>query len=256
MAPPDVTLMAPLALMLIVTIAFSAEAITGFGSTVLTVAMGAHLLPLAVLLPVYVPVNLVLSAWLVARHRRHVDRALLFRGMLPLVGAGMVAGLLLYRLQPGKNLLIGFGAFVALLASVELWRIARRTPVSPPGRWHTRLALIAGGVVHGVYGSGGPLIVYATARSVTDKSVFRVTLSALWLVLGVVLIVHFAVLGLLNASTLWTSASLLPPLVLALLIGERLHHRVPEAPFRVLVYALLLVAATSLLWRTLNEVPS
>ncbi len=252
--PEAIAHVAPVALMVIVAVAFSAEAITGFGATVLTVAMGAHLMPLAVLLPAYVPVNFLLSAWLLARHHRHLDRPLLLRRVLPLVGSGMVLGLLLYRLQPGKSLLIGFGAFVALLAALELWRIARRAPGRPPGVWQTRVALVAGGIVHGVYGSGGPLIVYATSKSIADKSAFRVTLSALWLVLGAVLMAHYAMLGQLTTATLLTSVSLLPALGLALLMGEKLHHRVPEAPFRVLVYALLLVAAVSLLWRTLHEV--
>jgi uncharacterized membrane protein YfcA len=81
-------------------------------------------------------------------------------------------------------------------------------------------------------------------------------LSALWLVLGLVLTVHVGLLGLLTARSLVLSAWLLVPLVGAVLVGERLHRRVPEAPFRILVHCLLLVAAASLLWRTWQESPT
>jgi uncharacterized membrane protein YfcA len=244
------------ALMAVVALAACAEAIAGFGGTVLTVALGTQLLPLGALLAAWVPVNLLLSTWLVVRHRRHLDKTLLLRGILPLVAIGMALGLLLYRLEPGRLLLLGFAGFVALLAVTELGRIALRTSSPPPGPWQIRLALLAGGVVHGLYGSGGPLIVYATSRTGRDKATFRVTLSALWLVLGLVLTVNFALLGLLTPRSLVLSAWLLVPLVGAVLIGERLHRHVPEAPFRILVHALLLVAAASLLWRTWQESPT
>ncbi len=90
----------PAPLFAVVALAFAAEALTGFGGTVITVTLGAQLLPLDTLLPLYVPVNLLLSVWITLRDRSYVARPLLLRTMLPLIGAGMAAGLVIYRLAP------------------------------------------------------------------------------------------------------------------------------------------------------------
>ncbi len=112
-----------------------------------------------------------------------------------------------------------------------------------------RAGLVGGGLVHGIYGSGGPLIVWATSRQLQDKSALRATLSALWLVLGSVLVVQYASLGQLTGQTLLGSAALLPCLLVGKWIGNRAHQRIAPEPFRRLLYWMLLFAALSLLVR-------
>lgn len=234
----------------VVAFAFVAEAITGFGGTVITVTLGGQLLPLDQLLPLYVPVNFVLSASLAWRDRQHIARAFLTRKMLPLVACGMVVGLAIYRVAPpGPLLLLGYGALVAILATVELLR-GPPQPDQGARRGMTQiLGLLGGGVIHGIYGSGGPLVVWAASRELAEKSVLRSTLAVLWLALGAVLMVQYASLGQMTVQTLLASATLLPVLAAALWIGHRLHARVAPALFRKLVYSLLLGGALSLVIR-------
>ena len=52
--------------------AFATEGAIGFGGTVLAASIGAQLVPLEVLLPAFVPLNLVLSSWLFTRGWRVV----------------------------------------------------------------------------------------------------------------------------------------------------------------------------------------
>ena len=85
------------ALALLVLLAIALESIVGFGATVLVVALGTWILPVQELLPVYVPVNMVLSASIAWRDRASIDRALLKKRVLPLAAAGLVVGLALYR---------------------------------------------------------------------------------------------------------------------------------------------------------------
>src|SRR5687768_8905546 len=77
----------------IVALAFAAEATTGFGATVIALALGIHLFPLGTLLPVFVPLGLFVSAWIVLRGRAHVARPLLLGRILPWMGGGLVLGL-------------------------------------------------------------------------------------------------------------------------------------------------------------------
>lgn len=231
----------------VVAIAFCAESMTGFGGTVITVTLGAQFLPLDRLLPLYVPVNCALSAWIAWRDRRFIAASLLGRRILPSMAAGMAVGLAIYRgAPPGPALLLAYAALVAALA---VWELARRAPVDgdPAPPLSAQLAaLIAGGVIHGLYGSGGPLVVWASSRELRDKSALRATLAVLWLGLGAALIVQYASLGQLGPRSLVGSAALVPVLVAASWVGQRLHDRVAPRAFRRLVHALLLAGALSL----------
>lgn len=240
------------ALCAIVAGAFFVEALTGFGSTVLTVAFGAQLLPLEELLPAVIPVNLALSTTMVLRHGRHVDRRLLLREVLPLMGLGFPVGFFAFaQLTGGGDALLkaAFGALVTLLAATELLR-ARRPPRPLPRRAAPALLALAG-VVHGAFGSGGPLLVYVLSRRGLDKATFRATLSTVWLVLGVVLLAGYLSQGLVTRGTLTVSAALVPSLAVGLLLGERAHARVDAATFRALTLVLLLAGGALLVARNL-----
>ena len=106
--------------------------------------------------------------------------------------------------------------------------------------------MFVAGITHGLFASGGPLLVYALAGLAMEKSAFRATLTAVWLVLNTLLLLAFAVDGSLLPS-LGKVAWLMPVLIAGLVLGEYLHHRVQEDRFRQLVYAMLLITGTLLI---------
>lgn len=223
--------------------AFAVEAATGFGATVLAVTLGVHLFPLEVLLPVIVPLGVTLSAFNAWRLRGHVDRALLARRILPLMGAGLVVGLVIFERASSSALQRAYGVFVVGVAASELWRMRHATDEPRPlPAIATRSAILGAGVIHGLFSSGGPLLVYALGRLPIDKAVFRATLSTLWMLLGTALSVAYAWNGRVGRETLVASAALVPVLGVALVLGEWAHRRLDEQRFRIVVYALLVVA--------------
>jgi uncharacterized protein len=233
---------------LVVFAAHTAEAVTGFGGTVIAVALGAQLLPLDVLLPVLVPVNLLLSLYIVARHYRAVDFNLLGRRILPFMAVGVAVGLAVFNRVQSQSLKLFFGLFVAVLSALELLKFLRRRQSAPKplAPWQAAAWLVSGGIIHGIYASGGPLVVYFAGRQIADKKVFRSTLSALWLLTSTVLVVNYTFTGRLTADTLKLSVLLLPALACSLAAGEWLHRRVDARTFRLVIYLLLLTAGVSL----------
>lgn len=230
-------------LVAIVALAFTVEAACGFGATILTVALAALWYPIPQVLATFVPVNAALSLSIVLRYRHAVDGRLLVRRVLPLMGAGVAAGLALFQLREIGWLRIAFASFVILVAAWSLLR--RRTGA---GRFGA-VALVGAGVVHGLFATGGPLAVYALAGELPDKTRFRTTMSSLWLLFNGVLIASYVAAGTLTATTLRGSLWLVPAVPVGLVVGDFLHHRVPERGFRVAVNGLLLVAGCVLLWR-------
>ena len=212
----------------------------------IALALGVHLFPLGELLPVFVPLGLFVSSWLALRGRAFVDRRLLLARILPWMGLGLGVGLAIFEHASHEALRRVFGAFVVALAGLELARIARaredRSAISPPA---ATAALLGAGVMHGMFSTGGPLLVWALGRSLAEKRAFRATLSCVWLVLGSALTLAYALNDRLDVRTLRATAALLPVLGLALAAGEWAHHRLDERRFRILVYLLLLAAGAS-----------
>lgn len=229
-----------------VALSFAVEATTGFGATVIALALGVHLFTLGELLPVFVPLGLLLSSWLALRGRAHVDRRLLLARILPWMGLGLAVGLAIFEHASQGLLRRAFGAFVVALAALELARMVRAQhdqPALPPPA--ATVALLGAGVMHGMFSTGGPLLVWALGRSLPSKRAFRATLACVWLVLGCALTASYAANDRLDGHTLRASAALVPVLGVALAAGEWAHHRLDERRFRVLVYALLLGAGAS-----------
>jgi uncharacterized protein len=222
---------------LVAFIAFTVEGAIGFGGTVIAVSLGAQLVPLDVLLPSFLPVTLAFSLTLL---RGPIQWRTLLVEIVPLVAIGAAIGLVVARYAPSRELLIAFAIFVVVLAILELSKI--------PVRWPAPF-LVIGGIVHGMFGVGGPMIVYVTRKKIADKTAFRATLAVLWVALNVILLASFASRARYpDAHVLVAMAVLVIP---GRLLGERLHRALDPQRFAVGVWVVLLLAGSALLVRTL-----
>jgi uncharacterized membrane protein YfcA len=242
------------ALAAIVFVAFVVEAAVGFGATVITVTLAAQFLPLDATLASFIPLNLALSMVIVGRNLRFVDWRLLLGFVLPLAGVGLAGGLALFELRRTEALRLAFALFVVALSSVELARATRAAAApAPPARAPLVVAnVILGGFIHGLFGTGGPMLVWACGRMLGDKSRFRATLAVVWMVLNSALVVSYARLGTLGAESGSRSLFLLPSLAIALVVGERLHRRLEGRRFLLALWLLLLLAGVALAVRSLR----
>ncbi len=239
-----------LVLALIVLFAFSVEAAAGFGSTVLALALGVHLYPIPRLLPLIVPLNLVLELYLVTRHGAHVDRPLLWRRIVPLMGAGVAVGFALFSVASTQLLRTVFGVFVVVVAVHGLVSAlaARASSLEALPAWASVSGLVGAGVTHGLFATGGPLLVYVLSRSPLDKGEFRSTLAAVWLIFNLVLTVMYAMSGRIDGDTVTALLFLLPVVCAGIMLGEWVHDRLDERRFRLAVLGLLMLAGASVVW--------
>lgn len=227
-------------------VAHTAETILGFGSTLIALSLGVHLFPLERLLAVLILLGLVQSTWILSRASKHIDWTLLRTRILPFAAIGLIAGIFLRDMASEALLKKILGGFVLLVASSELVLIARNRPRKPGVPLPSAAALLSGGgVFHGLFASGGPLIVYYASRAIGKPEVFRATLSMLWLVLNLVLTTQLAFEGRFTVQTAELGAAALPAALVGMFIGERIKVR--ERGFQALTYGLLLIAGIALL---------
>jgi uncharacterized membrane protein YfcA len=237
---------APYALGAFILLAYTLEAVTGFGSIVIALSLGALLLPIEQLLPVLVPLNIGMTGYLVWRHRAQIDRRLLLGTILPGMVAGTALGYLLLPYLDAALLKRGFGVLILWFAGRELWRLRHATALPVRPQWLTRLLTLGAGLSHGLFASGGPLLVYGLAGTTPDKARFRATLVTVWFTLNSLLTLAFLLDGRLQPA-LPQVLTYAPLLLVGLWLGEHLHQRFDERHFRIAIYCLLLLTGTLLL---------
>ncbi len=226
-------------------LAFTLEAITGFGSIVIALSLSAQLVTIDTVLPILVPLSVCMCSYLAWQHRHNIDRILLLKTILPGVVVGTLAG---YGIKPFVNetlLKQIFGLLILWFSGRELWILlhSTRQPVRP--RWLTNLLTGTAGVSHGMFASGGPLLVYALAGVALDKARFRATLVSVWLALNGLLTIVYYFDGRL-VPALPKVAAYLPLLAAGVWLGEHMHRKVSERHFRIAIYCLLLVTGSLL----------
>lgn len=234
-------------LFLAVALAQLVETITGFGGTVLALSLGAQLGPIPPLVTALVAIGWLQSAWIVARAFREVRWATLLRVILPLTLPGLALGALFASRADEALLRRALGTFVIAAAALELLRLLRGGATAKLPAVVTAALLLAGGFVHGVLGSGGPLIVTWLSRAVPEKAAFRATVSALWLLLNTALLLSLSLRPekLPEAAPIFLVA--LPALLVGIALGELVQRRVPERAFRLVAQGVLLTTGV-LLW--------
>ena len=231
----------------IVLISYTTQAMSGFGSTILALTLGIHFYSIDVLLPVLVPLDMIVNLYIVARHYQPINRSYLFRSILPAMGIGVLAGIIAFQYIEGDLLKKLFGYLVILLSVRELFRLLRKRPEKIVlSNLKATGFICAAGIIHGIYASGGPLLIYAVSRLDLPKSIFRSTLSAVWFIFSVILTASYVIAGKLTAQSIKFIIIFLPMILIGILLGEWLHHRIDEYRFKLFVFAVLLFAGLSI----------
>lgn len=237
----------------IVFVAFTIHAVTGFASMIAALVVGGLFFDLAVIRPPLVALTIPLNLWFVMRGYRDLAWRVLLRHVLPWMGAGALVGFQLSDAVQGSLLRRAFGVFVVAVAGRELfraWKASQRSgapeefSARPPTLW-----LLAAGLIHGIYATGGPPLVYALSKTEMRKSQLRATLCAIWLVLNVGLAVGYVARGEIGHDGWIAALAMLPAMVGAVVAGSWIHGLIDSGRFRVLVHVVLIGAALGLVFR-------
>ncbi|MBN1690581.1 MAG: TSUP family transporter [Dehalococcoidia bacterium] len=234
-------------LVLVLIFAHTVETVLGFGANIIALALGIFIFPLETILPVLVILGLLQSLWLVARWFKHIRWQVLFLNILPAAIIGMAIGIS-YRTLVGNytQLLILLGVFIMAVSVMEIVLIYKTRVAGGSLPWYLGWPiLIVGGIFHGIFASGSPLIIYYSSRELKEPAEFRATISMLWLILSIILIVNLFSIGQINVTTLATTGIVLPGLILGIVFGSRMTFR--TLVYKVLIYALLFIAGMLLI---------
>ena len=156
---------------------------------------------------------------------------------------GMAMGTLLYRVIPLDFLLPAYG-IVIIIVSVQ--RLIYPQGAQLP-KWAYLPVLIAAGIIHGMFVSGGALLVMYATLVLLDKSEFRATIAATWAVLDPTFFVLNFNIALWNAENMMLIGACIPLLVLSVWLGNWMHKRIGQEWFMKLTYVLLVLSGLSII---------
>lgn len=230
------------------------QGITGFAGTILAMPFGMMLMGYDVAKPVLNVLGLLSGIYVFLGNRSHVDRKELKRIVL-IMGIGIFAGMGLKRLAGGNEAVFyqALGVFVVLLAGQGLYRILAAREKEKDGTKERRirdlLLLTAAGIVHGIFVSGGPLLIGYLSGRIADKRAFRATISTVWIFLNTVILMGDIQAGLWNREVFRVLGLSFPVLMAGMFAGGKLYRHMSQSFFMILTYVLLAVSGVTLLCR-------
>ncbi len=230
----------------VIVVAYTVFGLSGFGSTLVSVPILAHFLPVSYLVTLMALLDLASAVFMGTSGREHVSKAELKR-IIPFMFVGFVLGATVLVGVPDNYLRAALGAFAI---SVGIYGIVNPTLHRTISTlWAVPAGIIAGAIAT-VFGAGGPIYSTYLSGRLTDKTEIRSTISALISISAFTRAIVYAVAGLLLHAAIIGGAALLAPFVwMGLKLGHRIHVGLTQQQMRRAVGALLVLTGGSLLAR-------
>ena len=257
------------------------QGITGFAGTILAMPPSLMLVVYDTAKPVLNVLGLLSGIYVFAGHRKHVCWGEL-KKIVAVMAAGIVGGIFLKGYFAGREraLYALLGLFVVCLSLQglhKLWRdwlgtqedaaagaetaeakaaagaktaeakAAAEGKAAGPDKAGLYLLLGLAGIVHGIFVSGGPLLIGYLTKRIQDKVSFRATISTVWVVLNTIILLDDIRSGLWNPELVKIQAASIPFLLAGMAVGSRLYAKMSQRLFMLITYVLLFVSGISLL---------
>jgi uncharacterized protein len=233
---------------LIVIVAYTVFGLSGFGSTIISVPILAHFLPVAYLVPLMALLDVFCAASIGAKAREQVSTTELKR-LIPLMFIGFVLGVTLLVSVSENYLRMALGIFAIAVGINSIVNPVLQRTISA---WWSVPTGLVGGAIATVFGAGGPVYVTYLSGRLHDKGELRATMSTLISISAFARALVYAVSGvILNLATLLGVVALSPFVWIGLKVGTRIHLGLTQTQMRRGIGLLLLLTGSSLVIRSL-----
>lgn len=228
------------------------EAITGFGSTV--IAMPFVIVITGSVIVARIPTTLhtwLYSGWLIATDFKKILWRQYFTIIL-FVLLGLPVGIFGSHLLPEKTLKIILAAFMVCVSINGIDKNFRRDHSGvvshsfQPDGWKMVvfcILLFLGGVIHGAFSSGGPLLIIYATLVIKEKGNFRATMCTVWFTLNTIILTEWLIRGeFMREGVIGLCLITIPFLLVGAFVGTLIHKRISAGNFTKFVYILLLLS--------------
>jgi len=227
---------------IVVFVANIVEGVTGFAGTMLAMPVSMFLVGVEEAKVVLNIVAIIVSLNIAFRSWREMNR----KEVVKISGfmlIGMSVGIYLFSVLPSVVLMKMYGALIICVAIRGL-TVKKEMKISNGGLVGV---LFLSGVIHGMFLSGGALLVIYAVNALKEKSVIRATLAPVWIILNTLMLIQEWISGRVTGKMLGLTGACVIPVFVAIIIGSALHKRIRQDVFVKLTYALLVISGITLL---------
>lgn len=227
---------------IVVFVANIVEGVTGFAGTMLAMPVSMFLVGVEEAKVVLNIVAIIVSLNIAFRSWREMNR----KEVVKISGfmlIGMSVGIYLFSVLPSVVLMKIYGALIICVAIRGL-TVKKEMKISNGGLVGV---LFLSGVIHGMFLSGGALLVIYAVNALKEKSVIRATLAPVWIILNTLMLIQEWISGRVTGKMLGLTGACVIPVFVAIIIGSALHKRIRQDVFVKLTYALLVISGITLL---------
>lgn len=219
------------------------QGITGFAGTVLAMPPSILLQGIDVAKPTLNILGLLVAVWIVIISYKSLNMKEFFKIMI-IMFFGLILGNYIYSIIPVPMLLKIYAIFIIGIALKGL--LVKKEKDLP--EFILVMIVFIAGIMHGMFVSGGPLLIIYAAKKFREKTEFRATVSCVWLVLNSYLGYSHYVEGLFTPETITKLMWGIPPVIVGVIIGNILHKKMSQELFLLITYILLIISGITLLF--------
>ena len=232
----------PILFLIVILIANTIQVLTGFAGNMLAMPFSIRLIGVNEAKTVLNVFTLVACVYIWLKNRAYINKKV-FTKIIIFMVIGMLLGIWLFEIIPINTLLTVYAILIILIA---LYKMFSKREVSVPDFFMVFVILIAG-IIHGMFVSGGALLVIYAVSVLKDKKEFRATLAPVWVILAIILMFTHAKSGFYTPNTITLIGFSMIPLVISIWLGNKLFDKINQAMFLKVTYVLLLISGLSLL---------
>lgn len=160
------------------------------------------------------------------------------------MAVGVIAGMWMFDALPLTILMLIYGIVVVLIGLKKLVFPSTKE-IAKPLRY---ASLLLSGLMQGMFTSGGPFLALYSTAEIKDKRTFRATVSTVWSVLNVYMVLSMYRKGMYTPYSIKLVAYSIVPVIGAIALGNYLNKRMKQETFLKLVYVLLIISGSLLIF--------
>lgn len=219
------------------------QGITGFAGTVLAMPPSILLQGINIAKPILNVLGLFVAIWITIISYKSLNKKEFFKIML-IMFLGLIAGNYIYSIIPVPLLLKIYAIFIIGISIKGLF-VKKEANIS---EIILIIILIIAGIMHGMFVSGGPLLIIYATNKLKDKTEFRATVSCVWIILNSYLAYSHYTENLFTSDVISKLLWSIIPVIIGVIIGNILHKKMSQKLFLLITYILLIISGITLLF--------
>ncbi|ONI38819.1 hypothetical protein AN639_06970 [Candidatus Epulonipiscium fishelsonii] len=219
------------------------QVLTGFAGTMLAMPASMQLIGINEARAVLNAVALVLFIIVAVQNYKYVNKKEVVK-ITALMLLGMGVGIYLLQIMP-TGILLDIYAILIICIALKKMFIQKEMPLP---NFIMILVIFLAGIIHGIFNSGGSLLVIYAVTVLKDKNDFRATLAVIWVILNSSLLITHAQQGLFTSQVCILTVISILTAILSIKIGNKLHNKINQQVFLKITYVLLLISGLMLIF--------